>query len=68
MPMKTHRWVGGLALGAALVLGACAPPNQGGPSSPSAPPGSQAAENSAAVPSPSADSSGTPVPQESYGY
>jgi hypothetical protein len=62
--MKTHRWLGGLALGVALLLGACAPPNQGGQSSPSEP----ASQAESSAPSPSADPSGTPVPQESYGY
>jgi hypothetical protein len=28
-----HRWIGGLIVAAALALGACAPPNQGGQSS-----------------------------------
>ena len=34
MRMK-NRWIGGLALATALLLGACAPPNQGAGESPS---------------------------------
>lgn len=32
-----NRWIGGLALATALMLGACAPPNQGAGESPSEP-------------------------------
>lgn len=54
MRMK-HRWIGGLAIAAALTLGACAPTQQGADES-AAP--SQAAENSSAAPVP------TPAPAE----
>ena len=47
MRMK-NRWIGGVALATALMLGACAPPNQGAGESPSEP---------AATSSPSAEAS-----------
>lgn len=48
MRMK-HRWIGGLAIAAALTLGACAPTQQGADES-AAP--SQAADNSTPAPTP----------------
>lgn len=64
MRMK-HRWIGGLAIAAALTLGACAPTQQGADES-AAP--SQAAENSSAAPSQAeASKSAEPAPAD-YGY
>jgi hypothetical protein len=71
--MKMHRWFPGLALVIALLLGACAPPNQGAGES-STPGASQSAapESEAASPtetaepmeSESAESSAPPTPYD----
>jgi hypothetical protein len=58
--MKHHRWIPGVALGVALLLGACAPPNQGAGQSPSEAPASTAPSTSAEPSaSPSADPMGS---------
>lgn len=58
MRMK-HRWTGGLALATALMLGACAPTQQGADES-DAP--SQAAERSAPATTESTEASGSAAP------
>ena len=67
--MKMHRWFPGLALVIALLLGACAPPNQGAgeSSTPGASPASQAAsptETAEPMESESAESSAPPTPYD----
>ncbi len=71
MRMK-NRWIGGLVLAIAVVLGACAPPNQGGGASdePSVPASAAPAESSgaeSAAPEASAEAS-QPAPSYDYDY
>jgi hypothetical protein len=62
MRMK-NRWIGGLALATALMLGACAPPNQGAGAS--SEPAATSSPSTEASPSEDAGSMGTPEATES---
>lgn len=72
MRMK-NRWIGGLALAAALLLGACAPPNQGAAESPSeapesvAPATTEPSESAEPMESSEASESAAPTPDD-YEY
>ena len=57
-----NRWIGALALAAALTLGACAPPNQGAGESPSEPAAASSASTEA---SPSEDAGAMETPEAS---
>ena len=73
MRMK-NRWIGGIALATALLLGACAPPNQGAGESPSeavesSPPAeiAEPSESAEAMESTEASESAAPTPDD-YEY